>query len=119
MPMGPGVPAVDLGWTVVQMRAGERIVVNEALIIAYQAASSPHSIRALKSDIEAFDSWCRRTNRIALGHSSPALGRAGAAEPKFVVHTCGRQIPIIGLSVELQYELEEHTVLRSADLRSG
>lgn len=39
---------------------------TEALIAAYQAASSPHSIRALKSDIEAFDSWCRRTNRIAL-----------------------------------------------------
>jgi hypothetical protein len=31
-----------------------------------QAASSPHSIRALKSDVEAFDAWCRRTNRIAL-----------------------------------------------------
>jgi hypothetical protein len=30
------------------MRAGERITVNEALIAAYQAASSPHSIRALK-----------------------------------------------------------------------
>lgn len=51
---------------IVQMRAGERITVNEALIAAYQAASSPHSIRALKSDVEAFDSWCRRTNRIAL-----------------------------------------------------
>lgn len=58
--------AADLAWTIVQMRAGERITVNEALIAAYQAASSPHSIRALKSDIEAFDAWCRRTNRIAL-----------------------------------------------------
>ncbi|TGX49076.1 integrase [Sphingomonas gei] len=64
------LPAVtapsDLGWTIVQMRAGERIVINEALIAAYQRASSPHSIRALKSDIEAFDAWCRRTNRISL-----------------------------------------------------
>lgn len=64
------LPAVrasaDLAWTVVQMRAGERITINEALIAAYQAASSPHSIRALKSDVEAFDAWCRRTNRIAL-----------------------------------------------------
>lgn len=58
--------AVDLAWTVVQMRAGERIVINESLIAAYQAASSPHSLRALKSDIEAFDAWCRRTHRIAL-----------------------------------------------------
>ncbi|MEG8219289.1 tyrosine-type recombinase/integrase [Sphingomonas sp. HH69] len=48
------------------MRAGTRIVVNEALIAAYQAASSPHSIRALKSDLEAFDLWCRRYNWIAL-----------------------------------------------------
>ena len=48
------------------MRADERIVVNEALIAAYQAASSSLSIRALKSDLEAFDRWCRHHNRIAL-----------------------------------------------------
>ncbi len=58
--------ADDLSWAVVKMRAGQRIVVNEALIAAYQAASSRHSIRALKSDLEAFDAWCRRTHRIAL-----------------------------------------------------
>ncbi|RVT39298.1 site-specific integrase [Sphingobium algorifonticola] len=63
----PAVRALDdLAWMVVQMRAGERIAVNEALIAAYQGASSAHSIRALKSDLEAFDLWCRRTNRIAL-----------------------------------------------------
>lgn len=64
----PATPASvdDLSWAVVNMRAGERIVVNEPLIAAYQAASSPHSIRALKSDLEAFDLWCRRHNRIAL-----------------------------------------------------
>ncbi|WP_230190038.1 site-specific integrase [Sphingobium sp. CECT 9361] len=56
----------DLSWAVVKMHAVERIVVNEALIAAYQAASSPHSIRALKSDLEAFDLWCRRHNRVAL-----------------------------------------------------
>jgi len=39
------------------MRAGTRIIVNEALIAAYQAASSPHSIRALRLDLEAFDLW--------------------------------------------------------------
>lgn len=58
--------ADDLAWAVVNMRVGETIVLNEALIAAYQAASSPHSIRALKSDLEAFDLWCRRTKRIAL-----------------------------------------------------
>ncbi|WP_171905930.1 site-specific integrase, partial [Sphingobium phenoxybenzoativorans] len=65
-----GLPAVmapsDLCWAIVHMRAGERVVINEALISAYQRASSPHSIRALKSDIEAFDAWCQHTNRIAL-----------------------------------------------------
>ena len=62
----PAASAGDLSWAVVKMHAGERIVVNEPLIAAYQAASSPHSIRALKSDLEAFDLWCRRHNRIAL-----------------------------------------------------
>ena len=62
----PAASADDLSWAVVQMHAGERVVVNEALSAAYQAASSPHSIRALKSDLEAFDLWCRRHNRVAL-----------------------------------------------------
>src|SRR3546814_11955890 len=66
----PAVSADDLSWAVVAMRAGERIVVNAALIAAYQAASSPHSIRALRSDLEAFDLWCRRPNRIALPAST-------------------------------------------------
>lgn len=65
--VAPTVAAMpEIARTVTQMRAGERITVNEALIAAYQAASSPHSIRALKSDLEAFDLWCRRTGRIAL-----------------------------------------------------
>tara|TARA_R110000868_G_scaffold36963_3_gene130791 strand:+ start:310 stop:1542 length:1233 start_codon:yes stop_codon:yes gene_type:complete len=59
-------PANDLSWAVVKMRAVECIVVNETLIAAYQAASSLHSIRAIKSDLEAFDLWCRRHNRISL-----------------------------------------------------
>ncbi|MES1983402.1 MAG: tyrosine-type recombinase/integrase [Pseudomonadota bacterium] len=58
--------ADDLFWAVVKMHAVERIVINNALIAAYQAVSSPHSIRALKSDLEAFDLWCRRHNRISL-----------------------------------------------------
>jgi integrase len=69
--------AIDLSWAVLQMRAGERIVVNEGLIAAYQAASSPHSIRALKSGLEAFDLWRRRANRIAL----PAMAETVADYP--------------------------------------
>jgi integrase len=63
----------DLAWAIVQMRVGERIVINEALIDAYQRSSSPHSIRALKSDVEAFDAWCRRMNRIALPASAETV----------------------------------------------
>ena len=63
----------DLAWAIVQMRAGERIVINEALIDAYQRSSSPHSIRALKSDVDAFDAWCRRMNRIALPASAETV----------------------------------------------
>ncbi|RZJ96312.1 MAG: integrase [Novosphingobium sp.] len=56
----------DIAWTATQMRAGERIVIDAELFAAFEAASSPHSLRALKSDLEAFDSWCRRSKRIAL-----------------------------------------------------
>lgn len=48
------LPAVrladDLAWAIVQMRAGERIVINEALIAAYQAASSPHFSAAINNE---------------------------------------------------------------------
>jgi site-specific recombinase XerC len=64
--VAPAASADDLAWAVVKMHAGERIVINDALIAAYQAASSAHTIRALKSDLEAFDLWCRRAHRIAL-----------------------------------------------------
>ncbi|GGA00360.1 hypothetical protein GCM10019071_33620 [Sphingobium fuliginis] len=62
----PPATMPELAWTATQMRTETHIVVNAELIAAYQAASSPHSIRALKSDLEAFDLWCRRTKRIAL-----------------------------------------------------
>lgn len=64
--VGPAAALPEIARTATHMRAGGRIVVNAPLIAAYQAASSPHSIRALKSDLEAFDAWCRRTNRLAL-----------------------------------------------------
>lgn len=93
------LPAVrapaDLAWTIVRIRAGDRITVNEALIAAYQAASSPNSIRALKSDIEAFDAGCRRNNRIALPATAETvanyLDAGGEGQPAGVV------IPLQGL----------------------
>lgn len=67
-PESPSPPGcgIDLAWEVTKVSARQTIKVNAVLIAAYQAASSPHSIRALKSDLEAFDLWCRRTKRIAL-----------------------------------------------------
>ena len=62
----PSAPTNDLAWAAVQMRAGAPVVINQALIAAWQAASSPHSLRAITSDLEAFDLWCRRTGRFAL-----------------------------------------------------
>ncbi|CAN5450713.1 hypothetical protein BH10PSE12_BH10PSE12_24450 [soil metagenome] len=62
---------VALAWAATKMHANDRIVVNAALIAAFQAASSLHTIRALKSDLEAFDLWGRRLQRIAL----PAYAR--------------------------------------------
>lgn len=61
-------PAQDdsLLWQVTQLKAEGRITINADLIAAYQAASSPHSIRAVKSDLEAFDLWCRRCNRLSV-----------------------------------------------------
>lgn len=48
-----------LVWEVTKLRSATEITINVDLIEAYQAASSPHSVRALASDIEAFDIWCR------------------------------------------------------------
>lgn len=56
----------ELAWTVTKMRAGAGITVDAGLIAAWQAASSSHTLRALRSDHEAFDLWCRRKQRIAL-----------------------------------------------------
>ncbi|MDR6790466.1 integrase [Sphingomonas sp. BE138] len=58
--------ARDLAWEVTKLRCQTQITVNAELIAAYQAASSPHSIRALASDLEAFDRWCRRNGRMTL-----------------------------------------------------
>jgi len=56
----------ELSWAITKMTAGARILIDARLIEAFRASSSPHSLRALRSDLEAFDLWCRRANRIAL-----------------------------------------------------
>lgn len=62
----PPASGIDLAWEVTKLSARQTIRVDSELIAAYQAASSPHSMRALKSDLEAFDAWCRRGNRVTL-----------------------------------------------------
>lgn len=56
----------DLAWEVTKLRCETPVTINAELIAAYQAASSPNSIRALASDLEAFDRWCRRRGQITL-----------------------------------------------------
>jgi len=56
----------DLAWEVTKLHCRTQVTINAELIAAYQAASSPHSIRALASDLEAFDRWCRRNSRATL-----------------------------------------------------
>lgn len=70
VPVHPARPLEGLGWAVVKMKAEAGVVLDAALLAAYEAASSPHSIRALKSDLEAFDLWCRRQGLAALPATS-------------------------------------------------
>lgn len=63
-------PLQGLGWAIVKLKAEAGIVLDAALFAAYEAASSPHSIRALTSDLEAFDLWCRRQGLAALPATS-------------------------------------------------
>ena len=62
----------DLTWEITKLRCASPIIVDAELIAAYQAASSPHSVRALAGDIEAFDRWCRRNGHTTLP-ATPAL----------------------------------------------
>lgn len=70
VPQAATRPLEGLGWAVVKMKAQTGVVLDAALLAAYEAASSPHSIRALKSDLEAFDLWCRRQGVAALPATS-------------------------------------------------
>ncbi|TCM23827.1 tyrosine-type recombinase/integrase [Novosphingobium sp. ST904] len=70
VPVGAARPLEGLGWAVVKMKAEAGVLLDAALLAAYEAASSPHSIRALKSDLEAFDLWCRRLGLAALPATS-------------------------------------------------
>ena len=58
--------AQDLAWEITKLKAGAAITVDAELVKAFQAAASPHSIRALASDLEAFDLWCRSVGRASL-----------------------------------------------------
>jgi integrase len=71
MPLDPtpalmDVERTDLAWELTKLNAGGPITINAELVAAYQAASSRHTLRALASDLEAFDLWCRRCGRATL-----------------------------------------------------
>ncbi|MGF7156191.1 integrase [Novosphingobium gossypii] len=51
---------------ITSLRTAERVVVDAALLEAFQAAASKHTLAALRSDLSAFDLWCRQHRRIAV-----------------------------------------------------
>jgi integrase len=51
---------------VTSLRIAERVVVDAALLDAFQAAASKHTLAALRSDLSAFDLWCRQHRRITV-----------------------------------------------------
>ncbi|MDO7844185.1 tyrosine-type recombinase/integrase [Sphingomonas immobilis] len=68
-----GSQTVDLVWEVTKLRCQSPITVNAELIAAYQAASSPHTLRALAGDIEAFDLWCRQNGCVTVPATPEAV----------------------------------------------
>nr|WP_240198174.1 tyrosine-type recombinase/integrase [Novosphingobium sp. P6W] len=51
---------------VTTLRTAERVVIDAPLLEAFQAAASRHTLLALRSDLTAFDLWCREHRRITL-----------------------------------------------------
>lgn len=51
---------------ITSLRTAERVVVDAALLEAFQAAASKHTLAALRSDLSAFDLWCREQRRITV-----------------------------------------------------
>ena len=51
---------------VISLRTAERVVIDAPLLEAFQAAASRHTLLALRSDLTAFDLWCRQHRRITL-----------------------------------------------------
>jgi integrase len=67
---------------ITSLRTAEQVVVDAALLDAFQAAASKHTLAALRSDLSAFDLWCRQHRRITVPARSEDVadylkGRAG------------------------------------------
>jgi site-specific recombinase XerD len=64
--------AGDLAWAITLLKTDQPIIVDQDLVAAFQAASSPNTLRAIASDIDAFDLWCRQHGVVTLP-ATPAL----------------------------------------------
>lgn len=65
--VGPGGSAGrSLVPLLTSLRTAERVVLDAALLDAFQAGSSRHTLAALRSDWSAFDLWCRQHRRITV-----------------------------------------------------
>ena len=54
------------------LKTDQPITIDHDLVAAFQAAFSPNTLRALASDIDAFDLWCRQHGAVTLP-ATPAL----------------------------------------------
>jgi len=67
---------------ITSLRTAAQVVVDAGLLEAFQAAASKHTLAALRSDLSAFDLWCRQHRRITVPARSEDVadylkGRAG------------------------------------------
>ena len=66
-PVDPtSLPDTGIAWTLSTCSAATPLRVDRELLRTYAAAAAPNSLRALRSDVEAFDLWCRRRGEPAL-----------------------------------------------------
>lgn len=66
----PDGPLARMSWLLSTLKAAQPLAADPELLHAYAAASSPNSLRALSSDIEAFDLWCRKHGRAGVPASA-------------------------------------------------
>jgi hypothetical protein len=80
---GQALAVVPLADRILGCHAADPIRIDTDLLLATAAALSPHTLRALVSDLDAFDRWCRR-------HGTPALPASPAVIAAYLEARAGQ-----------------------------